>query len=81
MDAMHEVHAVVTMTKGKLHKDGTDHSESRIAGRRRSWEDDIDASWTTKDRAVGVEPWTAVWECGSGVAGFPDVSKEKSRRQ
>ena len=54
MDTMHEVHAVVTMTKGKLHKDGTDHSESRIAGRRRSWEDDIDASWTTKDRAVGV---------------------------
>ena len=42
------------MTKGKLHKDGIDHSESRIAGRRRSWEDDIDASWTTKDRAVGV---------------------------
>ena len=73
MDAMHKVHVVVTMAKRKLHDDGADHSESSIAGRRRSWEDDIDASWTTKDK----EPSCHV---GGGRAdGWPDPHSVNAR--
>ena len=47
-------HASATMMKRMLHEDGTEHEDNSTASSGRSWEGDIDASWTTKEKAVGV---------------------------
>ena len=46
--------AIATMVKRTLHEDGTDHQTSCIDCWGRSWKGDTDASWKTKERAVGV---------------------------
>ena len=46
--------AIATMMKRTLHEDGTDHQTSCIDCWGRSWKGDTDASWKTKERAVGV---------------------------
>ena len=47
-------HAIATMMKRMLHEDGTEHEDNSTASSGRSWEGDIDASWTMKEKAVGV---------------------------
>ena len=47
-------HAIATMMKRMLHEDGTEHEVNSTASSGRSWEGDIDASWTMKEKAVGV---------------------------
>ena len=61
--------AIATMVKRTLHEDGTDHQSSSIDSWGRSWKGDTDASWKTKERAVGVggglgRPGVRVGSCG-----------------
>ena len=49
-------HAIATMMKRMLHEDGTEHEDNSTASSGRSWEGDIDASWTMKEKAVGFLP-------------------------
>ena len=76
--------AIATMVKRTLHEDGTDHQSSSIDSWGRSWKGDTDASSLMEDEGKSCRCRRRLgrpWECGSAVAGLPDVYKEKSRRK